>query len=230
MRLKAILQNETAGWKPLEIIWLCTACLAVTIPAIMLNDKITGIIAAVCGVAAAVLTGKGKISCYVIGGIKCILYSIIAYNSKYYGEVMLNLLYFFPMEFYGIYVWHKNMNTDTHEVNKRRMNAKLRIITATVIAIATVVYGKILQLMGGNLPYVDAFTTVNSVVGMLVTIKMFAEQWVLWIIINIVSGYMWFVDIQQGNNNIAMLMMWTIYLINSVIMLIRWHRASKIAD
>ena len=39
-----------------------------------------------------VCTGKGKLSAYVFGAINTLLYAIISYKAKFYGEVMLNAL------------------------------------------------------------------------------------------------------------------------------------------
>ena len=32
---------------------------------------------------------------------------------------MLNALYYVPMQFVGFYIWSKNMNSTTHEVEKK---------------------------------------------------------------------------------------------------------------
>ena len=54
--------------------------------------------------ACVVCTGKGKLMAYVFGTVNVVLYAIISLKAKYYGEVMLNLIYYFPMEFYGFYI------------------------------------------------------------------------------------------------------------------------------
>ena len=56
-----------------------------------------GIISATTGVACVVCTGKGKLSAYIFGVVNCVLYAIISYQAKLYGETMLNALYYVPM-------------------------------------------------------------------------------------------------------------------------------------
>ena len=67
-------------------------------------------LAAVCGVFCVVLCAGGKKSQYYWGFVNIIAYIIIALINKYYGEVMLNALYYLPTQFIGLYVWGKHYN------------------------------------------------------------------------------------------------------------------------
>ena len=45
----------------------------------------------------------------------------------------------------------------------------------------------------------------------------YMEQWVLWIVVDIVSVWMWYLTIDaNGARDIAMLVMWSAYLVNRV--------------
>ncbi len=223
-KLKSIIKNEFQGWHIWEISWMVFSAAVICVVSSFYKDSWLGIAGAVCGIAASVLTGKGKLSAYVIGGIGRVFYAFVAWKALYYGEVMLNLLYFVPMEFYGIYVWNKNMNRNTHEVNKRSMNFRQSVILVLVIAVATFGYGLFLKHLGGALPFVDSFTNAVSVIAMLVTIKRFWQQWILWCVVNAVSIVMWLISFASGTGSMAILLMWCIYLANSVIMLIKWKK------
>ena len=50
------------------------------------------------------------------GIINCILYSIISYQQTLYGEMLLNICYYLPLQFIGFAIWKKNMNTNP-EIN-----------------------------------------------------------------------------------------------------------------
>lgn len=102
--LKRIIRDELSGWKLWEILWLVSACAVIFILSVYWHDTPMGIISATTGVACVVCTGKGKLMAYVFGTVNVVLYAIISLKAKYYGEVMLNLIYYFPMEFYGFYI------------------------------------------------------------------------------------------------------------------------------
>ena len=97
-----------------------------------------GIISSVTGVACVVLTGKGKLSAYLFGLVNCVLYAIISYQAKLYGETMLNAIYYVPMQFVGFYVWSRHMDQDTGEVIKKRMKPMGFAAMCAAIAASTV--------------------------------------------------------------------------------------------
>ena len=226
-KLVQFLGEECSGWKPWEIGWLTLACCVILGLSIYWQDTAMGIVSATTGVACVVCTGKGKLSAYLFGLVNTVLYAIISWKASFYGEVMLNALYYVPMQFYGFYVWSRHINEETHEVEKRRMGAKGRCIMAMTVAAATVIYGWILQLLGGNMPYVDALSTVVSVVAMMISVKMYMEQWMLWILVDVVTIIMWGVQFYRGSDSMATLLMWIVYLGNAVIMYVKWGQEAN---
>ena len=102
-----------------------------------------------------------------------------------------------------------------------------RMIGSSAILIASYLLGLWLRSLGDTMPFIDAFTTVASIVAMIATVKMYSEQWWIWLFVNICSVYMWYCDFQMGSDNIATLAMWVIYLINAVIMLVKWESEAR---
>lgn len=225
--IKTFLKNEVTGWKKTEVIWLLISCIIIAGLSIYWGDNLMGIISATTGVACVVCTGKGKLSAYIFGVVNCVLYAIISYKAKLYGETMLNAVYYLPMQFVGFYVWHKNMNEETKEVNKKRMKSMQRVVLIVCMAVSTFVYGLILKKMEDTMPYIDSFTTVASVFAMIISIKMFAEQWLIWFAVDALSVYMWWCNFRIGSGNMATLLMWIIYWLNAIIMLIKWEKEAK---
>ena len=222
--MKNFIKEELSGWKKSEVLWLLLACTIITCLSVYWGDSLMGIISATTGVACVVCTGKGKLSAYIFGLINAVLYGLIALKAGYYGEVSLNLFYYVPMQFLGFFIWRKNMNTETHEVNKKHMSNENRVLLLFSIIFGTVVYGYILKYIGGEMPFVDSFTTVSSVIAMIISIKMFVEQWWIWIFVNIFSVLLYIIDVINGGNTYATILMWLIYLINAVIMVIKWEK------
>ncbi len=210
-----------------ELAWLFGSCGIILALSLWWHDTPVGIISAISGVAYVIFTGKGKLLSFGFGIVNALLYAAISYKSGFYGEVMLNLLYYFPMQFYGFWVWSKNINPQTSEVKKRKMSRGKRSVLWISVLILTAVYGYILSLMGGKMPYVDSLSTVVSVVALIVAIGMYAEQWMLWTLVNGVTVIMWSVEFAGGAENISTLVMWILYLINGIILHIKWSREAK---
>ena len=195
---------------------------------IYLKDTTVGIIASMTGVTCVILTGMGKISNYLFGVVNILLYAYVAWNAKYYGDVMLNLLYYFPTNIIGWFVWKKNIDEESNEVYK--MSVKQEILIAVLSIVGIFIYGYILKWLGGNLPIIDSMSTVLSVVAQILLIKRYMEQWIIWLVVDMVSVIMWIAAFFNGGESIAVLMMWMVYLANAVIMFIKWFKDIRLSN
>ena len=119
------------------------------------------------------------------------------------------------------------MDKETNVVYKRRMTWKQDLILLVVSVVGIWGYGYILKRLGGNLPLVDSMSTVLSVIAQILMIKRFMEQWIIWIVVDVVSVIMWIAALFTEGSSIAVLMMWSVYLANAVIMFVKWLKESK---
>ena len=229
MTLKEYIRLETSGWKWYEVAYLAACTLAIFIPSVLARDSAMAVISATCGAVSVVLTGKGKLGTYIFGGIQCALYAIISYKATYYGETLLNVAFLIPMEFVGFKAWMKNMNSANAEVVKLRMTWRQRTFWAMILAAGTIGLGLILKHYNDAMPFMDAFTTVGTMIAFVLTVKRYSENWWIWVAINVATVSMWLKNVLDGGENasIATLLMWSVYLVNSVIMLIRWQREAR---
>lgn len=179
-------------------------------------------IAAISGILCVVLCAKGKKSQYIWGVLNVIGYVIIAFINKYYGEVMLNALYYLPSQFIGYYLWNKHTNSETENVEGNKLNLKKSILLIMVCAIGIVIYKEILDLLGGNGTLLDSASTTISVFANLLMMLRYREQWLLWIIIDIITVIMWVLA-----KDLIMVTMWSVYLINAFYGYYNWTKISK---
>lgn len=229
MKLTRYIKNYFKDWTLFEKSWLLIFTLINIYLFFAWKDTPVGLIASLTGMLCVVLVAKGKISNYYFGIINVMLYAYIAFNSKYYGEVMLNILYFLPMQIIGIYYWKKNTNRQKtkDDVRVKHLKPNEKLLWAILSILGVYLYGLILQYLGGNLPFIDSSSTVLSVIAMILMVKRVSEQWILWIIIDIVSIYMWFHVLLEGGNDISMLVMWTAYLVNAIYGYYNWKKMEK---
>lgn len=182
-----------------------------------------GAICSITGVLCVVLVAKGKLSNFLFGFVNVTLYIFIAWGAKLYGEVMLNTLYYLPVNILGYWIWKRNMNGE--EVKAKLLTMKAKIFGSIGCVIAVFAYGCFLSSLGGNTPFLDSTSTVLSIIAQLLMLSMFAEQWILWIVVNIVSVAMWVIPASTGDAAaISMVIMWGAYLINAIYGYINWKK------
>ena len=225
--IKEVIKRELINWKKWEVIWLLVATVVILSVSVYWKDSIVATFAALTGIWCVILTGKGKLSSFWFGSINTVLYAIIAWEAKYWGEVMLNLIYYVPMNFVGLYMWSKNMNKETEEVVKKRLSLKKSIMSYGLVIVGTLGYGLFLKVLNGTLPFVDSMSTVFSVFAQFLCVKRYMEQWVLWVIVDVVTVIMWIYAFVNGTGDMATVLMWSIYLINAIFMLIKWKKDTE---
>ena len=124
------------------------------------------------------------------------------------------------MQFIGLYLWKKHQNKDSNSVETATMNTKSKLIYSTLTIIGILLLGKFLSTIDGQLtPYLDATTTILSITAQFMMLQRFYQQWFVYIIINILSIFMW---VNAGDN--TMILMWSAYLANSILGLYTWKK------
>lgn len=222
--------NELKSWKLWQIVWMIMANAIIVGVAIYQGDSLLSIAASITGVICVILCGMGKVSNYFFGTINVILYAIVAWKAKYYGDVMLNLIYYFPTNILGWVLWSKNIDKESNTVYKKRMTWQQDIVVGVTSVVSVFAYSYILKLLGGNLPIVDSMSTVFSVIAQILMIKRYTEQWIIWIVVDVVSVIMWVAALFTEGASWAVLLMWAVYLGNAIIMFVKWMKDTKAQD
>jgi nicotinamide mononucleotide transporter len=226
------LKNYFYDWSLWEKGWLLVSTIMILVASFIWKDSWYGVVASLSGIWCVVLVAKARVFNYIPGIINAIFYAYVAYQWQLYGEVMLNAFYFLPMQFVGFHIWTKKENLkDADTVKTKKMTGGARMYLFLITTILIIAYGAVLDKIGGRTPYIDSMSTVLSVVAMLLMAKLYVEQWVLWIIVDVVTIIMWInVVFVEGGNDIALLIMWTAYLINAVYGLKVWTKQNRIQE
>ena len=197
------------------------------------DDTLLGLISSLTGMLCVVLVAKGKISNYYFGIIQTSTYAYIAFTYGLYGEAMLNGLFYFPVQFIGLYLWHRNTikNKDTvqgEDVAVKMMTKSSWLYTVIAIVIGTVLYAILLQTIGGRSVGLDSATNVLSVTAQILMLKRFAEQWLFWILVNILSIALWVITLDAtAGNDYTLVVMWSAFLVNSIYGYYNWRKMAK---
>ena len=197
---------------------------------------IVGSVASIAGVLCVVLVAKGNIWNYLFGIINVVMYAYISYKASLYGDAGLNAFYYVPMQVIGWWQWRKRgaamsaseAGDQGVQVKARRFTWHQRILLALGSASAVIACGYVLKHFGDPQPFKDSATTVLSIIAQALMALAFMEQWVLWIITNIISVAMWSICVARGEAHAAvMVIMWVFYLLNSLNGFRVWLKLSR---
>lgn len=216
--------DDFKGWSIFEYLWLAVATTIITCLSLYWGDTPLAILSAISNVVCVILVTKGKISNYVWGLLGVVLYAYISYTNRLYGDTMLNALYYAPMQFIGFFMWKRNMESNSTKVESKKLAANTFMAIILVSGCCVYWYIIFLTKLGGQVPLLDASSTVLSIVAMMLMAGQYREQWLFWITVNIVSIMMW---ANADTTNISALLMWIVFLMNSLLGYYNWSKNNK---
>lgn len=220
-------KNFFADWTMFEKCWLALTSILILVLSLIWGDSVLAIFSSLAGVISVVLCAKGKIENYAFGLFQAVTYAFICYRSHIYGEVMYNIL-MVPMIIIGIISWKKNMEAGDSEVKARNLTAKGWVIMIVGSIAAVAGYSLILRMLGGNFALVDSTSTTLSVIATILMLARYSEQWVMWIVVNVVSVILWVMALAKGDSGaVTLVVMWSAYLFNSTYGYINWRKMAK---
>jgi nicotinamide mononucleotide transporter len=144
------------------------------------------IVAAILGVVNIVLLVRRSIWNYPFGIAMVTLYGVVFFQARLFSDALLQV-FFFVVQIYGWWVWY-HARDSSGLVKVELMSARSRVIWASVIVVATVAEGWYLaNYTTDSAPWMDANTTAMSVVAQYLLSIRKIENWILWIVADVVQ-------------------------------------------
>ena len=151
------------------------------------------LVAVLFGIISVLFARKNNILVYPTGLISTILYVYILFKFQLYGDLIING-YYSIMSVLGWYLWSKTKDGEDEfpisSINCKEfiISVLIFIITLTFVAFVYHFFDKFTHWTA----YVDALTTGLFFVGMWLMAKRKIENWILWIIADIISVPLYF--------------------------------------
>ena len=215
-------QELFGGWKPFEAAWLLIFIAAQIGIYIYNPDSILGMVSGISGIICNVFVSKWKISNYFFGLIFAYTYFYISLGANFLGEMNTTLYVYIPAQFIGYFLWKANMqkeqNSDAVIAKALTVNGWIGLIAFLVIG--TLLFVEILNYYGGSSTGLDGLSTIIVVAAQALMVLRYREQWLLWILLNIISIALW-------AENTSMYVMYSAYLLNSLYGYYNWSKLQK---
>ena len=146
-------------------------------------DVYLEIIATTFGILSVWFARKNNILVFPTGIISVLLYTYITYNNKIYAETGINI-YYFIMSVYGWVLW-SSKNKKIKKVIS--VSSKTESLIYFLICIGFYIILKlILEKTDSDVVILDSITTSISLTAMLLLARRKLENWIYWIIADII--------------------------------------------
>jgi nicotinamide mononucleotide transporter len=175
------------------------------------------LIASFFGLIYILLATKQNNWCWPAAIISSTVYVFVFVFSKLYFDAILNF-YYVAIAFYGFYNWKKISNSKEAKVSFS--SKKFTSIWIAICAITSIALGYFAQkFTDAEFAYADAFTTIFSFYATWLITQKRIENWLFWIIINVVAIFMYYL---KGLNFTVGL--FTVYLVFAVYGFFTWRK------
>ncbi|MBU2939008.1 nicotinamide riboside transporter PnuC [Lacinutrix sp. C3R15] len=156
-------------------------------------DVVLEIVAVVFGFLSVWFSKKNNILVFPTGMISTCIFVYLLLKWELLGDMMINA-YYFIMSVYGWYFWTRKVDA-TKETPISKTTLKEKKISVAIF-LATIVFVFIVYTSFGKwnswVAYVDTITTAIFFVGMWLMAKRKIENWIYWIIGDIISVPLYF--------------------------------------
>ena len=215
------------AWNFYERAWLALFCAVAAAITFSAGEGWFNLAVFVSGVFCVVLAAKGSIITYPAGVLNTVGYAWLAWRNGLYGEVGLNLLFYFPMNIVGFMMWRGHLEDGL--VRMRKLSPRAAALAGLAGLGSWLAMGWGLGLLAGqNTPWLDAATNVLSVAATLMMLRRYREQWAAYIALNVLSVIMWGLRAAAGSpEGPLMVVMWSAYLLNAFYGWFNWTKGCR---
>src|SRR5690606_7614296 len=148
-------------------------------------------IAVFFGIASVYYSMKENILVYPTGIISTLIYVWICLQVGLYADMGINA-YYFAMSIYGWYIWSRptqeGATLPVTWLTIQGVVGSLLLFFGSYALLAVI----LLRFTDSDVPYIDSFTTASAFVGMYLMAKKKVENWIAWIITDLVSVPLYF--------------------------------------
>ncbi len=151
------------------------------------------ITAVIFGIASVFFAWLNKVWVYPTGIISTAIFVYLLLKWSLLGDMMINI-YYFIMSIYGWYIWTRKVD-ETHVTPISRTNAMEKMIQV-LIFIGTLIFVYVIYITFDKwnnwTAYIDTLTTAIFFVGMWLMARRKIENWIFWIVGDIISVPLYF--------------------------------------
>ena len=145
------------------------------------------IVAFVLALAMVVMNMRVNPVAWPLAILSSLLYFALFWNSRLYGDASLQI-FFAVVALWGWWQWLRGIQADGHALKVRSLPARDRWWLLAALAAAWPATGLFLKTFTDtDVPWWDAFPTAASVIGQWLLGRKYIENWLAWVVVNIVS-------------------------------------------
>lgn len=153
-----------------RLLWCGSMLLASAAFLISGSSDVLSLIASLTGATALIFVAKGEVLGQILTVVFAVLYAILSWNQRYYGEMITYLGMSAPIAAMSVVSWLRHPYRDSAEVEVHQLTGRQKIVMLVMTAVTTFAFYYILRAFGtASLP----MSTVSVATSFLASYLMF---------------------------------------------------------
>jgi nicotinamide mononucleotide transporter len=182
-------------------------------------------VAVLAGLGYVIFAAYRSMLCWFLAFVSASLYVYLCYVNKLYIESLLQLFYV-VMAIVGWWSWSKARQSAQQEIRIQVWKFWKHAINIVVSGIVAVILGWLFQTYTDQEnPYLDAFTTVYSLVATFLVTRRVLENWIYWVVIDAVS-----IGLYTSRELYLSSILFLLYTVLAIVGLFAWWRQLKLQE
>lgn len=207
-------------------IWLTSLLLIVSTFVLFTTEDYLTVIASLVGATALIFVGKGDAVGQLLTIIFAILYSIVSFQCRYYGEMLTYLGMTVPSAAVAMVNWLKHPYAE-REVKVNVLNWKHWLFLVVSAIIATAIFGLLLERLGTANLFFSVLSITTSYFASMLLIFRSPYYAVAYALNDIVLIILWVLVTKDDINYLPMIICFVVFLVNDIYGFINWRIMKK---
>ena len=219
--------NKVFGkWNIVELLLYLAGLTLIIVTSIVFKASWISALTGLFGLSCVLFAAKGKIIGIFFTWAMIVLYSILSFKNKYYGEVFVNTCLMFPMTIIQLVAWLKNLGKD-YVVKVNTITKKEIIIVACVALASFVAFYFILGALNTSQLIFSTISIVTSILATYFQSRRSKYGFLAFLVNDIVLCVLWLFATLDDIQNVSMLTAVILYVISDIYGFISWGVMQK---
>ncbi|MBE6202615.1 MAG: nicotinamide mononucleotide transporter [Rikenellaceae bacterium] len=180
------------------------------------------IVGTVLGLLYLWLEYRANIWLWIIGAIMPMVHGVLYLTSGIYADAAMQL-YYVAAGIYGLAVWRRRPKSGGEEIKIRHTPRRwIPSLFAVYALLHVALYFVLTEFTDSRVPVMDSMSTALSIVAMWMLSRKLVEQWLVWLIVDMISvGLYIYKDIPITG------LLYTLYCVLAIAGYLRWRRMAR---
>ncbi|MBQ4515643.1 MAG: nicotinamide mononucleotide transporter [Clostridia bacterium] len=208
-------------------LWL-TSVIVITVSfALSKGDDVLTIFSSLIGVTALIFVAKGYVLGQLLSVAFSVIYGIISFHYRYYGETITYLGMTAPVAILSAISWWKNPYKGTKVVEVSKLTKKQIALTAILAVLVTIAFYFILSALGNENLIISTISIATSFVACFLSFLRSPYFLMIYCLNDIVLIVLWILASIEDIGYLPMIMCFVMFFANDLYGSYNWIKMSK---